>query len=255
MLNLGVTHTEHGPTGWSTRELAEMAGTTVKTIRHYHQAGLLSEPDRRENGYKAYGPEHLGQLLQILRMRESGFSVAQIGETMRPENPSALGTEEQIAQVDRSIDRLQAIRADLVASLDSQEHWSLPPGFSGAADQLSEADRAMSPLMARHFTQEAMAALRSMSGAASPIDAEFEQLPADASEEEIIDLSARIAPHIRQAQAEHPMPERVVSGDRSAEGRAARAIGRMLSELYNQAQVDVITRALDQNEASRRHSE
>jgi len=29
---------------WSTRELAELAGTSVKTVRHYHQLGLLDEP-------------------------------------------------------------------------------------------------------------------------------------------------------------------------------------------------------------------
>ena len=29
---------------WSTRELAELAGTTVKAVRHYHEIGLLDEP-------------------------------------------------------------------------------------------------------------------------------------------------------------------------------------------------------------------
>jgi DNA-binding transcriptional MerR regulator len=31
---------------WSTRELAELASTTVNTIRHYHRLGLLAEPER-----------------------------------------------------------------------------------------------------------------------------------------------------------------------------------------------------------------
>jgi DNA-binding transcriptional MerR regulator len=39
----------------STRELAEFAGITVNTIRHYHRLGLLDEPKRRYNGYKQYG--------------------------------------------------------------------------------------------------------------------------------------------------------------------------------------------------------
>ncbi|MBE1592289.1 putative MFS family arabinose efflux permease [Nonomuraea angiospora] len=30
--------------GWSTREVAELAGTTLKTVRHYHDIGLLEEP-------------------------------------------------------------------------------------------------------------------------------------------------------------------------------------------------------------------
>jgi DNA-binding transcriptional MerR regulator len=40
---------------WSTRELAELTGTTVNTIRHYHRIALLDEPTRRYNGYKQCG--------------------------------------------------------------------------------------------------------------------------------------------------------------------------------------------------------
>jgi hypothetical protein len=29
---------------WSTRELAELAGTTLRAVRHYHEVGLLAEP-------------------------------------------------------------------------------------------------------------------------------------------------------------------------------------------------------------------
>jgi DNA-binding transcriptional MerR regulator len=39
---------------WSTPQLAELAGATVNTIRHYHRLGLLDEPERRHNGYKQY---------------------------------------------------------------------------------------------------------------------------------------------------------------------------------------------------------
>ncbi|MBL7260850.1 MerR family DNA-binding transcriptional regulator [Paractinoplanes lichenicola] len=46
--------------GWSTRELAEIAGTTQKAIRYYHRVGLLTEPDRTTGGYRKYtqGPQH-----------------------------------------------------------------------------------------------------------------------------------------------------------------------------------------------------
>ncbi len=39
--------------GWSTRELA---GTTLKTVRHYHRLRLPEEPERAANSYKQYGP-------------------------------------------------------------------------------------------------------------------------------------------------------------------------------------------------------
>lgn len=56
---------------WSTRELAEMAGTTVKSVRLYHQRGLLEEPERSPNGYKKYEVRHLVDLLRIRRLRRS----------------------------------------------------------------------------------------------------------------------------------------------------------------------------------------
>jgi DNA-binding transcriptional MerR regulator len=63
---------------WSTRRLAQLAGTTVKTIRHYHSIGLLEEPERAGNGYKQYGTAHLVRLLQIARLRELGMPLADI---------------------------------------------------------------------------------------------------------------------------------------------------------------------------------
>jgi DNA-binding transcriptional MerR regulator len=63
---------------WSTRQIAELAGTAVNTVRHHHEAGLLDEPERRSNGYKQYGVPHLLRLLQIRRLRDLGVPLAQI---------------------------------------------------------------------------------------------------------------------------------------------------------------------------------
>lgn len=65
---------------WSTRQLAELAGTTLKTVRHYHAIGLLPEPERRVNGYKQYGAAHLVRLLRIRRLVDLGIPLARIGE-------------------------------------------------------------------------------------------------------------------------------------------------------------------------------
>ena len=63
---------------WSTRQLADLAGTTVKAVRHYHKVGLLDEPERLSNGYKQYQVAHLIRLLQIVRLSELGVPLAQI---------------------------------------------------------------------------------------------------------------------------------------------------------------------------------
>lgn len=61
---------------WSTRQLADLAGTTVKTIRYYHAIGVLEEPARAANGCKQYGTAHLVSLLRVGRLRDLGLSTA-----------------------------------------------------------------------------------------------------------------------------------------------------------------------------------
>ncbi|GAB3475300.1 MerR family transcriptional regulator [Nocardiopsis coralliicola] len=230
--------------GWSTRELAEMAGTTIKTVRYYHQAGLLEEPERRANGYKSYGPEHLARLLHVLRMREMGFPVSRILEITRSDSAEA-ATRRLLNEVEASIRRLEGIRDDLLASLGSEGHWKVPQGFAGVSEHLGRADRVLSLMMSRHFTGEAMEALRSISAAPDPVDAEFARLPADAGAAAIADLAARMAPVIARARTHHPLPDRAVQGGRAAEQRAARSMGKALAEFYNPAQVAVLVRAVE----------
>ena len=50
-------------------QLAALAATTTRTIRHYHAIGLLPEPERDESGYRRYGAEHLVRLIRIRRLR------------------------------------------------------------------------------------------------------------------------------------------------------------------------------------------
>ncbi len=59
-------------------EIAKLAGVTVRTLRHYHALGLLPEPERKENGYRDYGPAELVALLRIKRLASLGFSLEQI---------------------------------------------------------------------------------------------------------------------------------------------------------------------------------
>ncbi|AGZ44028.1 MerR family transcriptional regulator [Actinoplanes friuliensis] len=102
---------------WSTRELAELTGTTVNTIRHYHRLGLLDEPKRSSNGYKQYGDEELDRLVRIRRLVELGVPLARIGEagtdgTLPPE------TLRQVdADLAANIERLARARSDIAAIL------------------------------------------------------------------------------------------------------------------------------------------
>ena len=74
---------------WSTRELAELAGTSLRAVRHYHEVGLLPVPERHSNGYKQYGVSHLVRLLRIKRLVDLGFSLSQIAAMGDDDHPAA----------------------------------------------------------------------------------------------------------------------------------------------------------------------
>lgn len=97
---------------WSTRELAELAGTTARTVRHYHEIGLLDEPDRRANGYKQYDVTHLARLRRIKCLGDLGFSLPEIG-AMGEHDPSDEALRALDGELASAVERLQRARARL----------------------------------------------------------------------------------------------------------------------------------------------
>lgn len=68
------------------KELADLAGTTTRTVRYYHRLGLLAVPPI-VRGLRDYGIEHLARLLRIRWLAESGVPLAKIAQ-MLPEKPT-----------------------------------------------------------------------------------------------------------------------------------------------------------------------
>ncbi|WP_215774774.1 MerR family transcriptional regulator [Rathayibacter toxicus] len=75
---------------WTVHELAERAGISGRTLRHYHCIGLL-EPDRVGfNGYRYYGPDAVARLQRILLLRDTGMPLADIAAVLdAAETPTA----------------------------------------------------------------------------------------------------------------------------------------------------------------------
>ncbi|GAA1170240.1 MerR family transcriptional regulator [Nesterenkonia xinjiangensis] len=69
------------------RDLADRASITVRTLRHYHQIGLLEEPARSSNGYRDYNTYALVRVLRIRRLVELGFSLPQISTMLEGDDP------------------------------------------------------------------------------------------------------------------------------------------------------------------------
>jgi Cu(I)-responsive transcriptional regulator len=101
-------------------ELGRLTGTKVETIRYYERIGLLAAPGRTAGNYRAYSLAHLNRLSFIRRSRDLGFSLDQIRALLdlsddrgRPCEAIDAVAKEHLAEVDRKIADLQALRREL----------------------------------------------------------------------------------------------------------------------------------------------
>ena len=59
-------------------QLAAYAGVTVRAVRHYHQIGLLPEPNRDASGYRRYSATAAVSLIKIRTLADAGVPLSAI---------------------------------------------------------------------------------------------------------------------------------------------------------------------------------
>jgi DNA-binding transcriptional MerR regulator len=119
-------------------QLADYVGVTVRAVRHYHQRGLLPEPDRDASGYRRYGAQAVTDLIRIKTLSDAGVPLARIAELL----DAAPG---QFARAVGDIDQALAARIrDLeqqrqrIAELAAGDRLFLPPEVAGYLDELRQ---------------------------------------------------------------------------------------------------------------------
>ncbi|KKK04857.1 MerR family transcriptional regulator [Micromonospora sp. HK10] len=119
-------------------QLASYAGVTVRAVRHYHQIGLLPEPERDSSGYRRYGATAVVSLIKIRTLADAGVPLAQISRMLEAD---AATFAEAVRRIDRQlrdeIDRLQASRTQ-IAQLTAGNGLALPPEVAAYLDRLRE---------------------------------------------------------------------------------------------------------------------
>ncbi|MFG2629811.1 MerR family transcriptional regulator [Streptomyces sp. NPDC048473] len=90
-------------------QLATYIGVSTKTIRVYHDKGLLPEPDRDASGYRRYSANDAIDLIKIRTLAEAGVPLARIRDLRS-------ATDEEFRQALREIDdeltaRIRGLRA------------------------------------------------------------------------------------------------------------------------------------------------
>ena len=119
-------------------QLAEYAGVTIKAVRHYHQRGLLEEPQRDASGYRRYGAEHAIELVKIKTLAEAGVPLARIKELLTAD-PGRFAAA--IAEIDRTLQERAAelLRArERIAQLTAGDRLFVSAEVADYLDQLRE---------------------------------------------------------------------------------------------------------------------
>ena len=110
-------------------ELSRRTGVKVPTIRYYEDAGLLPAPARTEGKQRRYRAAEVVRLDFIRHARDLGFGLDAIRELLalsaQPERPCAEIdgiARHHMAEVERQIAQLVALRAELRRMLDECGH-------------------------------------------------------------------------------------------------------------------------------------
>jgi Cd(II)/Pb(II)-responsive transcriptional regulator len=101
-------------------ELAQIAQTTVETVRYYEKEGLLPETVRTAGNFRVYGPAHLERLRFIRNCRALDMSHEEIHTLLDLSDQPAEGCgainavfDQHIAHVDERIRELLHLKEQL----------------------------------------------------------------------------------------------------------------------------------------------
>jgi DNA-binding transcriptional MerR regulator len=205
----------NSPGALSVKEVAEVAGVTPRTVRHYHSIGVLPEPPRDGSGYRRYGGKELVELVRIVRLRALGMPLPQIAQRVSATDTDDVSLSDALGaladELDAEVSRLVATR-DRLREMAASEMFDQPvkaltqalqdQGVLGPADRLRTGEQwAAAVLDALHpegmpgvlaqasrlFSDSTvMAALR-------PLRRRLRKLSARSSDAEIAALAADVA--------------------------------------------------------------
>jgi DNA-binding transcriptional MerR regulator len=119
-------------------QLAKYAGVTVRAVRHYHQIGLLPEPERDASGYRRYGAKAVVSLIKIRTLANAGVPLSQIGLLLEAD---ASAFAEAVQRIDshlrEEIERLETSRKH-IAELAAGDGLGLAPEVIVYLDRLRQ---------------------------------------------------------------------------------------------------------------------
>ena len=114
-------------------EVAQQAGVTPRTIRHYESLGLLPSGERRGQGHHYYSGATVSRLTKIDQLKRLGLSLEEIGEVIelyftdpsgvRPKQKVLPMLREHLAESERRLSELEQFRDELRTAIGHFERF------------------------------------------------------------------------------------------------------------------------------------
>jgi DNA-binding transcriptional MerR regulator len=209
------------------RQLAKLAGVSVRTLHHYDQIKLLKPSARTDAGYRLYGDADALRLQQILFYRELDFPLAEIQvildrpgfdqiEALRDHRRMLTERAERLARLLRTVDRTIAkltgedtmplTDEDIYEGFSPEERAKLKGYEAEAADRWGEL-AAESGRRVRQMTKAQWQAIQQEGGAVTQRMAELMGQPVGDA-----DVQAAIARQHAWIENFYPCPAEIFRG-------------------------------------------
>lgn len=121
-------------------EVARELGVPPDTIRYYTRIGYVTPHRNRTNGYNEYNETQRKRLRFVLRARQLGFSVADIGEILREAENGKSPCPLVRRLIDERLHETEQSHVEMVALRDRMKRavadWSAKPDGEPTGDSI-----------------------------------------------------------------------------------------------------------------------
>ena len=141
----------------SSGELAELAGVSRDTLRHYERKGVLARPLRGHNGYRQYPSEALQRVQLVRRALSVGFTLDELAKVLRVRDVGGAPCEEvrkiaaqKLLAVQDQLRELTELRDDLQKTLQDWDARLARRGKGRRANLLESLSVDLNPAKRSH---------------------------------------------------------------------------------------------------------
>ena len=132
---------------YTIKQVSEMTGLSIPTIRYYDKEGLLPDLQRKESGYRVFSDRDLEAIDLIECFKESGLTIREIWHFMSLVRQGDVTLEERLAIYQMHIARLEE---KLTAVQNALEHSRRTLAFYEIAAKTGSEETAKDLYLARY---------------------------------------------------------------------------------------------------------